>query len=284
MAAGEAVLCEVLSTDTLTEDFEVSIFLPETNTRHSLLYKHKHFRDKAQTKLTSNSSKLTGVSRDAPIDVEGEEALFGGSDPVPLIRREETEDNNVIDLDNIPTLAQDEADAAFGRDDTEAEVTSARRSKRRRSEGQPIGGGIGDADQGDGDGDFEIGDIHTGLTDDENEGSDEDDMFVDQRPLKRRKEGEPEPERESEPVVGVRGDDKKKMAMDISYEGFAIYGRVLCLVVKRRGGGIKSTASNRSQTATQLGGQAMMENWITSTQMPPADGAEVADDGETGSS
>jgi hypothetical protein len=276
------------SNDTEIEEFEVSIFLPETNTRHSLLYKHKHFRDKTQTKLTSNSSKLTGTSRDAPIDVEGKEALYGGSDPIPLIRPEETDENDVIDLDNIPTLAQDEADAAFGGDDTELEVISARRSKRRRSEGQPIGGEIGDSDQDGDDGEFDIDDIHTGLTDDENEGSDEDDMFVDQRPSKRRREGEAEleaePEPEPEPVVGVRGDDKKKMAMDISYEGFAIYGRVLCLVVKRRGGGIKSAASNRSQTASQLGGQAMMENWITSTQMPLADGAEGADDGEAGSS
>lgn len=268
----------------MTDEFEVSIFLPETSTRHSLLYKHKHFRDKTQTKLTSNSTKLTGASRDAPVDAEGEEALYGGSDPVPLIRPEETEDNDVIDLDNIPTIGQDEADAAFGEDDTDAEFISARRSKRRRSEGQPTGGETGDSDQGDDDGDFDVDDIQTGLTDDENGGSDEDDMFVDQRPSKRRKEGEPEPGPEAEPVVGVRGDDKKKMAMDISYEGFAIYGRVLCLVVKPRGGAIRSTTSTRSQTATQLGGQAMMENWITSTQMPPTEGADGADDGGTGSS
>lgn len=65
------------------------------------------------------------------------------------------------------------------------------------------------------------------------------------------------------------------MAMDISYEGFAIYGRVLCLVVKRKGGALVA-ASNKSQAnmSSQLGGQAMMENWITSTQMPPAEAAE----------
>ena len=59
-------------------------------------------------------------------------------------------------------------------------------------------------------------------------------------------------------------DDKKKMAMDTSYEGFAIYGRVLCLVVKRRDRKGKGPASI-------AGGQAMMEDWITSTQMPQAD-------------
>jgi hypothetical protein len=57
-------------------------------------------------------------------------------------------------------------------------------------------------------------------------------------------------------------DDKKKMAMDTSYEGFAIYGRVLCLIVKRRDRKGKGPALNG-------GGQAMMEDWIASTQMPP---------------
>lgn len=31
--------------------------------------------------------------------------------------------------------------------------------------------------------------------------------------------------------VGVDEDDKKKLVMDILYEGFVIYGWVLCLVV-----------------------------------------------------
>jgi hypothetical protein len=83
--------------------------------------------------------------------------------------------------------------------------------------------------------------------------------------LREAREASEEPQR----------DDKKKLAMDISYEGFSIYGRVLCLVVKKRDAGSvgRSTAavgsSTRSQSAAP-GGQAMMENWITSTQMPAA--------------
>lgn len=62
------------------------------------------------------------------------------------------------------------------------------------------------------------------------------------------------------------GEDKKKMAMDVSYEGFAIYGRVLCLVVKRTGEKSASqTTTSRSEVA---GGQAKMENFLTSTQVP----------------
>ncbi|KAJ3495534.1 hypothetical protein NLG97_g3326 [Lecanicillium saksenae] len=83
----------------------------------------------------------------------------------------------------------------------------------------------------------------------------------DEPPSKRRREGlELDSDDHTE-------EDKKKMAMDVSYEGFAIYGRVLCLVVKRRDVGAKSNQSSAtgSNAAT---GQAKMENWITSTQMP----------------
>ena len=57
-----------------------------------------------------------------------------------------------------------------------------------------------------------------------------------------------------------KGDDKKKLGMDTTYDGFSIYGRILCLVVKRRG-----TARGRERGGGT--GQAVMEEWITSTQM-----------------
>lgn len=72
-----------------------------------------------------------------------------------------------------------------------------------------------------------------------------------------------------------RDDDKKKLAMDVSYEGFAIYGRVLCLVVKKRETGKSrqpansaTAAASSASTGNRPEGQAMMENWITSTQIP----------------
>lgn len=55
-------------------------------------------------------------------------------------------------------------------------------------------------------------------------------------------------------------DDKKKLGMNTTYNGFSIYGRILCLVVKRRG-----TAKGKELAGGA--GQAMMEEWITSTQM-----------------
>lgn len=73
---------------------------------------------------------------------------------------------------------------------------------------------------------------------------------------KRRKDGKGNTEEEVT-------DDKKKMAMDTLYDGFSIYGRVLCLVVKRR--------DKKGKGPVLTGGQAMMEDWIASTQMPAQD-------------
>ena len=50
-------------------------------------------------------------------------------------------------------------------------------------------------------------------------------------------------------------DEKKKLGLTTMYDGFRIYGRILCLVVKRKG---KSSAGRN--------GQAMVEEWISSTQ------------------
>ncbi|CZR56176.1 uncharacterized protein PAC_06064 [Phialocephala subalpina] len=193
------------------EDFEVSIFLTETSTRHSLLTKQKHFRDKGKQGLQSNSSKLTGATNDTAIEVED----------APVIRREDSED---VDLQDLPALEDEgsESDGLFVDEDS-----GLRRSKRPRAttnDSQP------ESSPG-----FE--------------------------PLpKRMRDGQEE--EESAEDEGDGGDDKKKMAMDTTYDGFAIYGRVLCLVVKRKD-------KKGKGPATPLGNSAMMEDWITSTQMPP---------------
>lgn len=49
--------------------------------------------------------------------------------------------------------------------------------------------------------------------------------------------------------------DDKKMAFNTNYNGFAIYGKVLCLLVERRTGKKSSD------------GQALMQEWITASQM-----------------
>ena len=66
----------------------------------------------------------------------------------------------------------------------------------------------------------------------------------------------------AEPTQGVQedgDDDKKKIALETTYDGFTIYGRILCLVVKRRG-------TARGKDLARGAGPAMMEEWIASTQ------------------
>lgn len=57
----------------------------------------------------------------------------------------------------------------------------------------------------------------------------------------------------------VEKDEKKKMGLSTVYDGFQIYGRILCLVVKRRDG-------PKGKQPMAGGHQTMVENWISSTQ------------------
>ncbi|KAL9480138.1 hypothetical protein ACSS6W_004924 [Trichoderma asperelloides] len=209
------------------DDFEISMFLMETSTRHSLLSKHKFFHDKAPSAIQSNASKLIAETNSSPIDVDA-------SDFAP-IRIEEDSDNEGITLSDIPS------------------ANTRRQAKRQRSNTLE--------DDEDDDGEFE------GSEDGGDDGDDDDDAAVidvdsDSRRPKRLRGPVKPPASESE---GQFHDDyKKKLAMDVSYEGFAIYGRVLCLIVKKK----------EARTAQQnLGGQAKMENWITSTQIPVGEDA-----------
>ncbi|ETN38799.1 uncharacterized protein HMPREF1541_06838 [Cyphellophora europaea CBS 101466] len=60
-------------------------------------------------------------------------------------------------------------------------------------------------------------------------------------------------------------DDKKKMGFTTSYDGFNIWGLVLCLLVERKGGSIK-----KPQNVPAGNAQALMEEWI-STQREQID-------------
>ncbi|KAF4951931.1 hypothetical protein FGADI_7153 [Fusarium gaditjirri] len=197
----------------VSDEFEVSIFLTETSTRHSLLYKTKHFRDKLPPKLESNSSKLIGETDSVPVDVEDE---YRAS-----VLQEEDDDE--VRLAEIPFAE-----------------TTTRRSKRQR--------GIRDPEQDGNDEAFE---------DDETASAIEIDSDTEAPPHKRHR---------ARANDGLDGDeDKKKLAMDVSYEGFAIYGQVLCLVVKKRA---NAAASSGGGGKARPEGQATMENWISSTQVP----------------
>ena len=104
--------------------------------------------------------------------------------------------------------------------------------------------------------------------------SDEDDAFEVQpkRPSKLRKRGTDKetPPEESENARND-ADDKKKLALNTAYEGFSIYGRTLCLVVKRKGK--KAVAEPHAP----MGGSQMMEQWV-STQAAQEAGLDEDDD------
>ena len=84
-------------------------------------------------------------------------------------------------------------------------------------------------------------------------------------PVVKREDTITIPDEEEEPITTAEdGDEKKKMGFQTEYEGFAIYGRILCLVVKRR------TAKGREMPGGA--GQAMMEEWIGTQVQREEDG------------
>lgn len=176
----------------------MSIFLTETSTRHSILTKHKHFHDKSQTRLTSNTNKMLGADKENPVNLD-----------MSVLQEQDSDDDvQISDIPAVPShhgakRAQNRSDDEFASEDETASAVEI------------------DSDA--------------------------------EEPLHKR--------------LGDNADDKKKMDMDVSYEGFAIYGRVLCLVVRKRDNP-KKQAPGRAASGVQPAGQAKMENWITSTQIP----------------
>lgn len=159
----------------MTDDFEVSIFLTEHSTRHSVLTKQKAVRNK--TRLQSKPGNLTNW-----LTGTGEQPeVISDTSTDPIVIREEDEDE-VINLDDVPEADGDESEAA---------------------------------------------------------------------------------------MVASDHDQKKKLGLNTSYEGFSIYGRILCLVVKRKG------ARNQAGNSVPVSSQQMLETWV-STQAA----AEQVDDDE----
>ncbi len=185
------------------------------------------------------------------------------AESAPATLREETDDEDTaVALAAIPAV--DEAAPSSG----------TRRSKRARSNTHAdAGAGHVLADQSN---QVEV------ISDEDDAGEDDHGLFVRSPP----RESPPAKRRRPAPAAadGEDDDDKKKLAMDISYEGFSIYGRVLCLVVKRRDGGgadraerdvnnvptpaAGSSGNKRAKAASRGRGQAMMEDFILSTQIP----------------
>ncbi|KAH9868536.1 hypothetical protein J1614_007608 [Plenodomus biglobosus] len=197
------------------DDFEVSIFLTELSSRHSVLTKQKIFKDKAR--IRSNSAKLTswlttGTS-DQPVIINEQDAAQA------IVIREEDEDDKAINLADIP----------------EAGVQQTR-SGRSTRHGRTMADTVSVSSESDGS-----------------------DLLVDDPPARRRKSGRRSGHTaQNKDSEAPQEDDKKKLGLNTSYDGFSIYGRILCLVVKRRGA--RSLASGPT---TASGSSQMMEAWVS---------------------
>ncbi|KAF2110025.1 hypothetical protein BDV96DRAFT_219533 [Lophiotrema nucula] len=190
------------------DDFEVSIFLTEHSSRHSVLTKQKIFKDKPR--IQSNSSKLTNWLTTGTSD---QPFVVAEDSTEPLVIREE--DDEHINMIDIP----------------EATKSSKSRRRGRRAGNEPY-----ESEQDDSDDSIEF---DTAL------------------PPKQSRQNDGQTAAKSSEDEEAR-DDKKTLGMNTSYDGFSIYGRILCLVVKRKG--VRSTVGGSS---APMSSQQMLENWVS---------------------
>lgn len=202
----------------MADDFEVSIFLTETTSRHAVLTKQKMFKDE-HGRIQSNSGKLTGwlheKTQQEPIDVDEGDPSPAHVEPIRI--RDEDDDEAGPSLDDFPVAATNWDGRKRARPAAEEDLFV------------PEDGGEGE------------------ISDDEGFASPS---------SKRAKTGS-----------AKNHDDKKKLGLKTAYEGFSIYGRILCLIVKRRG-----NYRSRQPGGNVESGRQMLENFV-STQ---AQGAEMS--------
>lgn len=213
----------------LADDFEVSLFLTNSGTRHTVMTKQKTLRI-APPRLLSNSSRLTGGHDSARVEI-----------------REESHDSPGIDLDDIPAaltpvfVVPDTKDGTRG--GSRGKNTRGKSKKRKSPAPAAQDGGCGDS------------------------GSEDSDPYA--PPLKRQKTPVitiPDGDADSffDHDLGAEHDDKKKLGLETAYEGFNIYSSILCIVVKRHG-----TIGRRAGTTTAAAAVArgkVMEEWISMSQ------------------
>lgn len=187
------------------------------------------------------------------------------------IEEDDLDGGGVINLDNIPEAPPPEASGPSGAPTTKSPSTR-RRGKRKSPDPPPS------TDDGAG----------------EEEGGSDNDSDSDpfEPPLKRLRktamsasakqtitirdeDGDADPDW-SENGEDEPEEDKKKLSLRTEFEGFSIYSRILCLVVKRRGpvNVGRAPAASTPSTARQMdslnprtrSGNQIMENWIAMSQ------------------
>ena len=224
-----------------SDEFDVSIFLTETSTRHSLLIKSKDFKNKKR-RIQSNSGKMTGWL-DSNVEKEQIENINKNTEDPIIIGEEEDENNvpaaiNLNDIPEVPDTASGSSSLRFVNAHTSAAATESEA--------------------------YEIS------SDESGEG---------QKDLTSKVVGH-----KGKEIVGRNNyvqdslDNKKKLLLNTTYEGFSIYGRILCLIVNYKKPTIARKSSGGGPTAASRGSQKMLEQWVSS-QAVANNQADEVDDG-----
>jgi hypothetical protein len=232
--------------ESVIDDYQVSLFLTNSGTRHSIIAKRKSLREPA--KIASNSSRLTTADGEAwvsRVEIRREPSSSAsdqgvGIGDVPLIPLLVPDDDGDDGTGEPPPVAGRGGDRRRVREllvNEDEEGNEQPRLKKRLKAVEIVIG-----DEGEGEGEDE---------DEDEGGRDEESLFA---------EDGREDSRED-----------KKLEMLTGFEGFSIYSRILCVVVKRRGvipGRAAVTASSSArQTKTQQPGNKVMEDWIAMSQV-----------------
>ncbi|EEH44923.1 uncharacterized protein PADG_08565 [Paracoccidioides brasiliensis Pb18] len=194
--------------DVLSEDdFEVSIFLRDGGTSHSIVTKDKSFNNQT-SKVQSNSNELIGMEH-ARIPI-----AYGPVSVPSIIPEGESE--STINLQDIPTAIPSTSNIEGIQSSNQH-----RQCQRNRTETSYDRGNISDSQ--------------------------------DTRVAKRKKAS-------TEPSSDII-EDGKKLGLTTRYRGFTIRGKILCLLITRKGDRARQKLDSASAS------QALMEKWI-STQAP----------------
>ncbi|KAI9755524.1 MAG: hypothetical protein M4579_004250 [Chaenotheca gracillima] len=238
------------------DDYEVSIFFQDRkSTSHALLTKSKTF---VEPKPKPGSKG----SRHGPIEI-GDDDQGADAQPSIVLREEDSEGEGGVALSDIPAAESSTSAGATGPD-----TSSTRRRKSKRKDSNTGKSG-------------ETGSARKRRRQQINpepieEDDDEDDM-------------EDGPNSRNQEVVDDGGvDDKKKLGLNTSYDGFKIYGLTLCMVVHRRQSHQQQQAAAGSKEQRSAAGandnsvgRAIMEGWISSSTGQPLGDAEVGVEDET---
>ncbi|KAL1899356.1 hypothetical protein Cpir12675_001472 [Ceratocystis pirilliformis] len=242
----------------VTDEFEVAITLLPTGERHSVLQKHKHFSDRASYKLQSSAKGLIAQSRLAPVDADTEDSRTNNEPTVDI--REESDDEQPI-----PSASM----APRRRRKRPRSVTIGEHIKTNESNDAAPTEVVRDADNASEEEDAEnSGD---GSPDSDSVSVSASGMFVSSGEEDNHDETNANSDTPNPPKrvrqLGLSTDDDKKMKMEISYEGFAVYGHILCLVIKKP----SPTAAKRGSKGKKAKHEpGAMESWL-STQLPAQD-------------